>query len=70
MLKTATLHAAELLNILPDEDISIVTTIIKKLILAWDPDYTKLTAAERESLERSESEIKNGEYISEEDFWE
>lgn len=29
---------------------------IKKLVLAWDADYTKLTPAERARLERAEQE--------------
>lgn len=40
-----------------------------QLSIDWDPDFTKTTAAERESLEKSDSEMKNGDYISEEDFW-
>lgn len=56
-------------NILPDEDISIVNALIKKLVIAWDPDFTKVTAREKELLEKSDLEMKNGDFISEEDFW-
>jgi hypothetical protein len=38
-------------------------------LLAWDPDYVKLTDEERERLKQSEAEMENGEYITEEDFW-
>lgn len=69
MLKAATLHTAELLDILPDEDVSMVNALVKKLIIAWDPNFTKLTAREREILETSDLEMKNGDFISEEDFW-
>ena len=69
MLKATTLQTAELLDILPDEDVSIVNALIKKLIVAWDPDFTKVTAKEKELLEKSDSEMKNGNFISEEDFW-
>ena len=69
MLKATTLQTAELLDILPDEDISIVNALVKKLILAWDPDFTKLTAKERELLEKSDFEMKNGDFVSEEDVW-
>ena len=44
MLKATTLQTAELLDILPDEDVSIVNALIKKLVIAWDPDFTKVTA--------------------------
>jgi len=38
--------------------------ILRRLILAWNPDYTKLTDFERKSLEEAE----NGEYIDEDDI--
>lgn len=69
MLKETTLQTAELLDILPDEDISIVNALVKKLVIAWDPNFTKVTAKAKELLDKSDEEMKNGEYISEEDFW-
>lgn len=69
MLKETTIQTAELLDILPDEDISMVKKLIKKLIIAWDPNFTKVTEREKEILEKSDSEMKNGDFISEEDFW-
>jgi len=69
MLKDTTLQTAELLDILPDEDVSIVNALIKKLVIAWDPDFTKVTARERELLEESDFEMKSGDFVSEEDFW-
>ena len=38
--------------------------IVKRIVLAWDADFTKLTPAERERLENAE----NGEYIADEDI--
>ena len=52
-----------------DEDISMENELIKKLITAWDPDFTKVTDEERELLEKSDAEMKRGEYIPEEDIW-
>ena len=69
MLKATTLQTAELLDILPDEDVSIVNALIKKLVIAWDPDFTKVTARERELLEKSDFKMKSGDFVSEEDFW-
>ena len=51
MLKATTLQTAELLDILPDEDVSIVNALIKKLVIAWDPDFTKAIAV-KEDLDR------------------
>ena len=52
-----------------NEDISMENELIKKLIIAWDPDFTKVTDEERELLEKSDAEMKRGEYIPEEDIW-
>lgn len=41
-----------------------VSKCIKKLIFAWDPDFTKLTPAERLELEAAAKEIENGETVS------
>ena len=37
---------------------------IKKLVLAWDPDYTKVTHAERKALEDAEKDIAENGTIS------
>jgi len=41
-----------------------LNNLIKRLVLAWDPDYTKLTASERKALEEAE----DGEYVDEDDI--
>lgn len=50
-----------IINVLPDDDLVLANQMIKKLMLAWDPDFTKLTQAERDELEHIQ---KNDEYIS------
>lgn len=37
---------------------------IKKLVLAWAPDYTKVTPAESEALEEAEKDIAENGTIS------
>lgn len=37
---------------------------IKKLILVWDPDYAKVTPAERKALEDAEKDIAENGTIS------
>lgn len=48
---------------LPETGKMLAYEIIKKLVLAWDPDYTKLTALERKELEKIKREVNNGETI-------
>ena len=40
------MNAARMLNLLPEEDQNFALEFIKKLVLAWDPDFTKVTADE------------------------
>ena len=49
-------EAAELMELLPDSDKSFALQLIKKLVLAWDPDFTKLTPEERRELEEARAE--------------
>ena len=46
---------------LPEDEQEFAFEFIKRLVLAWDPDYTKLTESERKALEEAE----NGEYVDE-----
>ena len=46
-----------LYNFLPDVDKDFALTFMKKLVLAWDPDFTKLTPMERADLEESERDL-------------
>ena len=39
-----------LYNFLPDVDKDFALAFMKKLVLAWDPDFTKLTPMERAEL--------------------
>ncbi len=42
--------AVELLQILPEQDQEFAYEFIKKLVLAWDPDFTKVTPKERAEI--------------------
>lgn len=53
-----------MLEMLPAQEQDLALELVKRLVLAWDPDYTKLTPAERVRLEEAE----NGEYISAKDI--
>lgn len=63
-MSTIAQKAAELIDMLPQNDREFAYEFIKKLVLAWDPDYTKLTPKEAEELEQAEKEMNNGEYFS------
>jgi len=62
-MSTATKQAIDLMEILPESEQNFALEFIKKLVLAWDPDFTKLTPAERAELEEARKEIENGETV-------
>lgn len=51
-------EAVNLLEVLPETEQNFALEFIKKLVLAWDADYVKLTPAERARLEKAEQEIE------------
>lgn len=57
-------ESVTMLEMLPDTEQKLAYEFIKRLVLAWDPDYTKLTPDELKRLEAAE----NGEYINAEDI--
>ena len=50
-----TMQMAEMLDMLPENDQNLAFEIIRKLVLAWDPDFTKVTPAERKRIEEAEN---------------
>ncbi len=47
-------NAARMMEMLPDSEKSFAFEFIKKLVLAWDPDFTKVTAEEAKQIEAAE----------------
>lgn len=60
----ATREVIKFMEILPENDQNFALEFIKKLVLAWDPDYTKVTLAERKVLEEAEKDIAENGTIS------
>lgn len=56
-------ESIEMLEMLPESEQRFASEFIKRLVLAWDPDFTKLTPEERERLEKAEQRIDSGEYV-------
>ena len=57
-------HTVSMLEMLPAQEQDFAYEFVKRLVLAWDPDYTQLTPEERSRLEAEEQ----GEYISGKDI--
>lgn len=50
----------EYLRMLPEKERAEAVELLRKLVIAWDPDFTRLTEEEAKELEDIE---KNGEYV-------
>ena len=48
------IDAARMMDMLPDEDKTFAYEFIKKLVKAWDPDFTKVTPEEAQRIEAAE----------------
>lgn len=58
----------QMVELLPEQDQNMICELVKKFVLAWDPDYTKLTAQEFAELQIAQDEIARGEYYSAKDI--
>ena len=56
-------ESVKMLEMLPESEQELASQLIKRLVLAWDPDFTKLTPEERKRLEAAEQRIDSGEYV-------
>lgn len=54
---------ASMVDMLPETDQVLAFELVRKLVLAWDPDFTKMTASEMQQIEQAESELAAGEYV-------
>ena len=67
-MSSTALEISRMIDMLPEAEQNLAYEFVKRIVLAWDPDYTKVTPAERASLERAEQEFQNGEFFTEEEI--
>lgn len=67
-MSNTALQVANMIDMLPESDQQLAFELIKKLVLAWDPDFTKVTPQEAKELEEAEINMKNGDIVSHEDI--
>lgn len=63
MSSPVTKQIAEMIDMLPMQEQRLAFELIKRLVMAWDSDFTKLTPFERDRLVRADSEIKDGQIV-------
>jgi len=63
------IEIAIMIDMLPEQEQLLAFELIKRMVLAWDSDFTKLTPAERERLEKADIELVNNEVLQHDDVW-
>ena len=48
------IDTAKMIDILPEDDQKFAYEFVKKLVLAWDPDFTKVTSDEAKRISAAE----------------
>ena len=67
-MTSTTMEIVQMLDMLPQEEKTFACELMKKLIRAWDPDYTKLTPTEAIDMKLANEQIAKGELFSDESF--
>ena len=57
---------AALMDMLPLAEQQLAYEMMKRLVLAWDPDFTKLTDHESALVDQAEEEFRRGDTLSHE----
>ena len=52
----------QMVEILPEEDQALAFAMVRKLALAWDPEYTKATPEEDSAMNQAVKELFAGDY--------
>jgi hypothetical protein len=63
-MSTQIQEITQMLEILPEQEQNLAVELLKRLVLAWDSDYTKLTSKEEQELK----EAQNSGYIDADDI--
>lgn len=58
----------KLVEMLPQNERILVYELVKRMVFAWDSDYTKLTDEERKRLELGKKDFENGDTINHEEI--
>ena len=57
-----------LVDLLPENEQALAYELIKRMVLAWDSDFTKLTPIERKRLEEAEQDFTKGDTVNHNDI--
>ena len=58
----------ELVDMLPEEEQNLAYEFIKRMVLAWDADFTKTTQIEKSRILESQKMMQEGDVFSDSDI--
>jgi hypothetical protein len=61
-------QVAQFVDMLPNDEQIFALEFVKRLVLAWDPDFTKSTPDELEAHRAAMEEYERGELVKHEDI--
>ena len=61
-------QVAHMVEMLPEEDQALAFAMVRKLVLAWDPEYTKATPEEDAAMDQAIKELAAGDYVSDDEI--
>lgn len=59
---------AQMIDMPSEEDQALAFTMVRKLVLAWDPDYTRATPEEDIAMRQAIQELSAGKYVTDEEI--
>jgi hypothetical protein len=65
---TAVKEITSMLEMLPQDEQNFACEVMKKLVLAWDSDFTKLTPREAAELKIAHAQVANGEVLDDDEI--
>ena len=68
-MSTLTARTVDMVKMLPDDELHTIHDLLKMLLRAWDPDFTKVTNEEAAELDAAEKAMEDGDYYDEKDVW-
>ncbi|MDR1159280.1 MAG: hypothetical protein LBK69_01460 [Syntrophomonadaceae bacterium] len=58
----------DILDMLPEQEQDLAYEVLRRIVLAWDPDFTKLTPAEAEHLKIGKQQLASGNFYDDTDI--
>lgn len=62
-MSPVTKRIMEMIDMLPEQEQLLAFEVIKRMVLAWDSDFVKMTPFEKDKLQKADKEIANNETV-------